>query len=169
MSNVNAEVSSSRTDANVDVATTNTEADKDQQGARKRTKSMDNDDVEEVIRKRCILMLLKCLGESEKAEVVAKKVELAVYEEFGDANDHRYRSRVRSRISNLTRNPAIAQQLIDGTICPEKFAKMTAEELATPQLKKLREHLSEDTMEEHMMGENEKVGIGNIKKSDNAI
>lgn len=39
-----------------------------------------------------------------------------------------------------------------------QFARMTAEELATPQLKELREHLSEGMMEEHMMGEKETVG-----------
>lgn len=50
-----------------------------------------------------------------------------------------------------------------------QFARMTAEELATPQLRELREHLSEGTMVEHMMGEKEAVGGENIIKSDNAI
>lgn len=48
------------------------------------------------------------------------KVEEAVYNEFEDANDHRYRSRIRSRVSNLNRNPAIGYQLINGKIKPER-------------------------------------------------
>lgn len=133
------------------------------------TKGSDNNDDEEVIREKCIAMLLKCMGSSKKAEEIAKKVELAIFNEIGDANDHKYRSRVRSRVANLTRNPAIGKQILDGVISPEKFARMTAEELATPQLRELREHLSEGTMVEHMMGEKEAVGGENIIKSDNAI
>lgn len=48
------------------------------------------------------------------------KVELAIFNEIGDANDHKYRSRVRSRVANLTRNPAIGKQILDGVISPEK-------------------------------------------------
>ncbi|VDK46466.1 unnamed protein product [Anisakis simplex] len=121
------------------------------------------------MRERCIAMLLKCLGEGEKAEQTAKNIELAIHEEIGDANDHRYRSRVRSRVANLTRNKAIAKELVNDRLCPRKFAKMSAEELATPQMKELRDHLCEDTMEEHMMGEKEKVGFDNIKKNDTAV
>uniref|UniRef100_A0A915B8Z3 TFIIS central domain-containing protein n=2 Tax=Parascaris univalens TaxID=6257 RepID=A0A915B8Z3_PARUN len=139
------------------------------QSPRVNIKGSDNNDDEEVIREKCIAMLLKCMGSGEKAEEIAKKVELAIFNEIGDANDHRYRSRVRSRVANLTRNPAIGKQIRDGVISPEKFARMTAEELATPQLRELREHLSEGTMDEHMMGEKETVGSENSFRNDNGF
>lgn len=131
----------------------------------------DNDGNAAEIRDKSIALLAKYLeGEgSERALKLAEEVEKTIFEEFGSANDHRYRSRIRSRISNLSRNPKITQLLLQGSLCPEKFAKMSPEELATPELRELRDKLAGEAMDEHMLPELEVPRDDNFKKSENAV
>ncbi|MFH4981700.1 hypothetical protein AB6A40_008409 [Gnathostoma spinigerum] len=136
---------------------------------RRRTRSMDNNDDETNIREKSVALIKKSLGDDEKAGDVATAIEKAVYDEIEDANDHRYRSRIRSRVSNIMHNIALKEQLLAGTITPPKFAKMTADELASPKLKEWRGKLKVEALEEHMLPEKEVVGLDNTRKIKETI
>uniref|UniRef100_A0A0N5ADZ9 TFIIS central domain-containing protein n=1 Tax=Syphacia muris TaxID=451379 RepID=A0A0N5ADZ9_9BILA len=134
----------------------------------KRRKSNDNNDDETEVREKSIAMIEKAIRSNEAVHKLANTIEEAIYSEFHDANDHRYRSRVRSRVSNLNRNPAICSQLLFGKIKPDQFARMTADELATREMKEFREEM-ESSIDEHLLPEHEVVGTENCKKSENAV
>ena len=55
----------------------------------------------------------------------------------------KYRSAIRSRVFNLrdVKNPELGDDVIHGAILAEDFAKMTSEEMASKDMKRLREDL----------------------------
>ncbi|OXB56288.1 hypothetical protein ASZ78_015620 [Callipepla squamata] len=61
--------------------------------------------------------------------------------------------RVRSRIANLkdAKNPNLRKNVLCGNIPPDKFAKMTAEEMASDELKEMRKNLTKEAIREHQM------------------
>uniref|UniRef100_A0A8D0BC80 Transcription elongation factor A3 n=1 Tax=Salvator merianae TaxID=96440 RepID=A0A8D0BC80_SALMN len=65
----------------------------------------------------------------------------------------KYRNRVRSRISNLKdpKNPGLRQNVLSGGIPPGLIAKMTAEEMASDELKELRNAMTQEAIREHQM------------------
>ena len=58
----------------------------------------------------------------------------------------KYRSAIRSRVFNLrdSKNPELGDDVVDGSIRPEAFALMTAEEMASKDMKRLREQLQQE-------------------------
>ncbi|KAM9319537.1 transcription elongation factor A protein 2-like [Gastrophryne carolinensis] len=69
------------------------------------------------------------------------------------ATDMKYRNRIRSRISNLKdpKNPNLRRNVLCGTVSAEKIATMTAEEMASDELKELRNTLTQEAIREHQM------------------
>uniref|UniRef100_A0A8D2QBK7 Transcription elongation factor n=1 Tax=Zonotrichia albicollis TaxID=44394 RepID=A0A8D2QBK7_ZONAL len=67
--------------------------------------------------------------------------------------DMKYRNRVRSRISNLKdpKNPGLRRNVLCGAIEPSLIARMTAEEMASDELKKLRNAMTQEAIREHQM------------------
>ncbi|NWU94130.1 TCEA1 protein, partial [Upupa epops] len=67
--------------------------------------------------------------------------------------DMKYKNRVRSRIANLkdAKNPNLRKNVLCGNIPPDKFAKMTAEEMASDELKEMRKNLTKEAIREHQM------------------
>ncbi|KAF7246234.1 Transcription elongation factor A protein 1 [Varanus komodoensis] len=67
--------------------------------------------------------------------------------------DMKYKNRVRSRIANLkdTKNPNLRKNVLCGNILPDRFAKMTAEEMASDELKEMRKNLTKEAIREHQM------------------
>ncbi|KAJ0058925.1 hypothetical protein NL108_001168, partial [Boleophthalmus pectinirostris] len=67
--------------------------------------------------------------------------------------DMKYKNRVRSRISNLKdmKNPNLRRTVLCGSITPERMAKMTSEEMASDELKKMRENLTKEAVRDHQM------------------
>ncbi|KAH0631243.1 hypothetical protein JD844_005494 [Phrynosoma platyrhinos] len=65
----------------------------------------------------------------------------------------KYRNRVRSRISNLKdpKNPSLRRNVLCGAISPSLIAKMTAEEMASDELKELRNAMTQEAIREHQM------------------
>lgn len=53
----------------------------------------------------------------------------------------RYKNRVRSRVANLkdVKNPALRSNYVSGALPASKLAKMTPEEMASDEMKKVRE------------------------------
>ncbi|NXW07143.1 TCEA3 protein, partial [Fregetta grallaria] len=67
--------------------------------------------------------------------------------------DMKYRNRVRSRISNLKdpKNPSLRRNVLCGAILPSLIARMTAEEMASDELKELRNAMTQEAIREHQM------------------
>ncbi|ELK26173.1 Transcription elongation factor A protein 1 [Myotis davidii] len=67
--------------------------------------------------------------------------------------DMKYKNRVRSRISNLkdAKNPNLRKNVLCGNISPDLFARMTAEEMASDELKEMRKNLTKEAIREHQM------------------
>ncbi|NWR65934.1 TCEA3 protein, partial [Bucorvus abyssinicus] len=69
------------------------------------------------------------------------------------STDMKYRNRVRSRISNLKdpKNPGLRRNVLCGAIGPSLIARMTAEEMASDELKQLRNAMTQEAIREHQM------------------
>uniref|UniRef100_A0A8C3SNI3 Transcription elongation factor n=1 Tax=Chelydra serpentina TaxID=8475 RepID=A0A8C3SNI3_CHESE len=69
------------------------------------------------------------------------------------STDMKYRNRVRSRISNLKdpKNPNLRRDVLNGAISPSLIARMTAEEMASDELKELRNAMTLEAIREHQM------------------
>ncbi|NXV48579.1 TCEA3 protein, partial [Uria aalge] len=98
------------------------------------------------VRDKCIEMLTAALrmdGEWGRG----------VLELGGGSTDMKYRNRVRSRISNLKdpKNPGLRRNVLCGAIPPSLIARMTAEEMASDELKKLRNAMTQEAIREHQM------------------
>ncbi|KAJ6662098.1 hypothetical protein lerEdw1_012563 [Lerista edwardsae] len=78
--------------------------------------------------------------------------ESPIYQELKNT-DTKYKNRVRSRIANLkdTKNPNLRKNVLCGNISPDRFAKMTAEEMASDELKEMRKNLTKEAIREHQM------------------
>lgn len=89
-------------------------------------------------------------------EHLAAQIEERIFQEF-KSTDMKYKTRLRSRISNLKdqKNPELRRNVLCGNISPERIASMTAEEMASAELKQIREALTKESIREHQLS---KVG-----------
>lgn len=85
-------------------------------------------------------------------EILAGRIEECIYQEF-KGTDMKYKNRLRSRVSNLgdVKNPYLRFNVLRGDISPEKIAKMTADEMASDELKKEREKFTKEAINDHQM------------------
>lgn len=85
-------------------------------------------------------------------EELGAQIEEAVFQEFKNT-DAKYKNRVRSRIANLkdAKNPNLRRNVLCGNIAPDVFARMTAEEMASDELKEMRKNLTKEAIREHQM------------------
>lgn len=74
-------------------------------------------------------------------------MEEEIYREFRNT-DMRYKNRVRSRFSNLKdpKNPSLRNNYVSGAITAAKLAKMTPEEMANDEMRKLRERFVKEAI-----------------------
>lgn len=85
-------------------------------------------------------------------EDVARKVEEFIYKEFKDTNP-KYKTRIRSRVANLNdkKNPDLKLNVLRGSIRSEKIAVMTADEMASTEMKELRQKFTKEAINDHQM------------------
>uniref|UniRef100_A0A2D4H0R1 Transcription elongation factor n=1 Tax=Micrurus corallinus TaxID=54390 RepID=A0A2D4H0R1_MICCO len=85
-------------------------------------------------------------------EELGSQIEEAIFQELKNT-DMKYKNRVRSRIANLkdTKNPNLRKNVLCGNISPDRFAKMSAEEMASDELKEMRKNLTKEAIREHQM------------------
>lgn len=88
-------------------------------------------------------LFLYCVGIPEgcaSAEELAEELEDCIFAEFKNT-DMRYKNRIRSRVANLKdlKNPALRSNYVSGALAASKLAKMTPEEMASDEMRKLRE------------------------------
>uniref|UniRef100_A0A4W5RAL4 Transcription elongation factor A (SII), 3 n=1 Tax=Hucho hucho TaxID=62062 RepID=A0A4W5RAL4_9TELE len=113
----------------------------------------------ETIRDKCIEMLAAALRTDDNfkefgtnCDSMAAEIEDHIYTEMG-ATDMKYKNRVRSRISNLKdpKNPGLRRNVLAGGIELRRFAIMSAEEMASDELKQLRNNLTKEAIREHQL------------------
>ncbi|XP_055759670.1 transcription elongation factor A protein 3-like isoform X6 [Salvelinus fontinalis] len=113
----------------------------------------------ETIRDKCIEMLAAALRTDDNfkefgtnCDSMAAEIEDHIYKETG-ATDMKYKNRVRSRISNLkdSKNPGLRRNVLAGGIELRRFAIMSAEEMASDELKQLRNNLTKEAIREHQL------------------
>ncbi|XP_043921447.1 transcription elongation factor A protein 1 [Protopterus annectens] len=111
------------------------------------------------IRNKCREMLASALktGDDHIAigadcDELGAQIEEAVYQEFKNT-DMKYKNRVRSRIANLKdgKNPNLRRNVLCGNISPESLSRMSAEEMASDELKEMRKNLTKEAIREHQM------------------
>ncbi|KAK9979329.1 hypothetical protein ABG768_012763 [Culter alburnus] len=75
-----------------------------------------------------------------------------IFSEFKNT-DMKYKNRVRSRISNLkdAKNPNLRRNVLCGNVSPDRIAKMTAEEMASDELKEMRKNLTKEAIRDHQV------------------
>ncbi|NXL08412.1 TCEA3 protein, partial [Mesembrinibis cayennensis] len=111
------------------------------------------------VRDKCIEMLTAALRMDDdykefgvNCEKMASEIEDHILLGTWDT-DMKYRNRVRSRISNLKdpKNPSLRRNVLCGAIPPSLIARMTAEEMASDELKELRNAMTQEAIREHQM------------------
>nr|XP_046256241.1 transcription elongation factor A protein 3 isoform X8 [Scatophagus argus] len=111
------------------------------------------------VRDKCIEMLAAALRTDNdykdfgtNCESMAVEIEDHIYQEI-KATDMKYKNRVRSRISNLKdpKNPGLRRNVLAGSIKLSRIASMSAEEMASDELKQLRNVLTQEAIREHQM------------------
>ncbi|KFP73833.1 Transcription elongation factor A protein 3, partial [Acanthisitta chloris] len=92
------------------------------------------------------ILEMGCLGQVQGGETPH------IFQEL-KSTDMKYRNRVRSRISNLKdpKNPGLRRNVLCGAIEPSLIARMTAEEMASDELKQLRNAMTQEAIREHQM------------------
>ncbi|KAA0719290.1 Transcription elongation factor A protein 1 [Triplophysa tibetana] len=83
---------------------------------------------------------------------LGSQIEECIFVELKNT-DMKYKNRVRSRISNLkdTKNPNLRKNVLCGNVSPERIAKMTAEEMASDELKEMRKNLTKEAIRDHQV------------------
>uniref|UniRef100_A0A672ZN27 Transcription elongation factor A (SII), 3 n=1 Tax=Sphaeramia orbicularis TaxID=375764 RepID=A0A672ZN27_9TELE len=111
------------------------------------------------VRDKCIEMIAAALRTDNdykefgaNCDSMAAEMEDYIYQEI-KATDMKYKNRVRSRISNLKdpKNPGLRKNVLAGNIELSRMASMTAEEMASDELKQLRNVLTQEAIREHQM------------------
>ncbi|GBM65536.1 Transcription elongation factor A protein 2 [Araneus ventricosus] len=85
----------------------------------------------------------------------------------------KYKNRVRSRVANLkdTKNPELRINVLKGIILPDKIAVMTADEMASEEMKGLRQKFTKEAINDHQMAvtggtKTDLLKCGKCKKSN---
>lgn len=111
------------------------------------------------VRDKCIEMISAALRTDNdykdfgaNCDGMAVEIEHHIYQET-KATDMKYKNRVRSRISNLKdpKNPGLRRNVLAGSIDLHRIATMSAEEMASDELKQLRNVLTQEAIREHQM------------------
>uniref|UniRef100_A0A3B4CIW7 Transcription elongation factor n=1 Tax=Pygocentrus nattereri TaxID=42514 RepID=A0A3B4CIW7_PYGNA len=116
------------------------------------------------VRNKCRELLVSALQTDDDfktigadCEALAAEIEDYILLFLLETTDMKYKTRLRSRISNLKdqKNPDLRRNVLCGNISPERIATMTAEEMASAELKEMRKALTKESIREHQLS---KVG-----------
>ncbi|XP_056279291.1 transcription elongation factor A protein 2 [Pseudoliparis swirei] len=111
------------------------------------------------VRNKCRELLVAALQTDDDhktigvhCENLAAQIEEEIFQEF-KTTDIKYKTRLRSRISNLKdqKNPDLRRNVLCGNISAQRIASMTAEEMASAELKLMRESLTKESIREHQL------------------
>nr|XP_061802214.1 transcription elongation factor A protein 2-like [Nerophis lumbriciformis] len=111
------------------------------------------------VRNKCRELLVGALQTADDyktfgvdCSLLAAQIEEQIFEDF-KSTDIKYKARLRSRISNLKdqKNPDLRRNVLSGNISTRRIASMTSEEMASEELKKIRETLTQESIREHQL------------------
>uniref|UniRef100_A0A8D0GSY6 Transcription elongation factor A3 n=1 Tax=Sphenodon punctatus TaxID=8508 RepID=A0A8D0GSY6_SPHPU len=110
----------------------------------------------DLVRDKCVEMIsaaLKMDDDYKEFGVDCDKMAAEIEDHILWSTDMKYRNRVRSRISNLKdpKNPNLRRNVLCGGISASLIARMTAEEMASDELKELRNAMTLEAIREHQM------------------
>lgn len=117
----------------------------------------------DAVRLKCREMLANSLrvdGEPPEGcqtpEELAEELEEAIYAEFKNT-DMKYKNRVRSRVANLKdpKNPSLRGNFVSGAITAQRLAKMTPEEMASDEMKNLRDRFVKEAINDAQLATNQ--------------
>ncbi|XP_074139623.1 transcription elongation factor A protein 1-like [Sminthopsis crassicaudata] len=85
-------------------------------------------------------------------EELGAQIEEAAYQELRN-RDMKYQNRLRRRTANLkdAKKPNLRKNVLCGNIPPDSFARMTAVEMASEELKEMRRNLTKEAIRIHQM------------------
>ncbi|XP_052216506.1 transcription elongation factor A protein 1-like isoform X2 [Dreissena polymorpha] len=83
---------------------------------------------------------------------LAAAIEDNIFQEFKNT-EIKYKNRVRSRLANLkdVKNPDLRANVLCGLIPADRISKMTAEEMASSEMKNLRAKYTKEAIDDHQM------------------
>jgi len=122
------------------------------------SKPKPNGEIDE-IRGKTVKMLINALriGElpdgTHDPEGLAIRIEERIFEQFSSNTGDKYRAAVRSRVFNLRdkKNQALRENVLTGVVSPEKFALMTTDEMASDEMRTVRERFTKESILDHQM------------------
>lgn len=107
------------------------------------------------IRVKCVEMLYGALATASEVagKIILSKadaIETSVFKDHGDTVDTKYKTRIRSLVSNLKDrgNSELRKSLLSGSLPPSQFSKMTPEEMMSNDLKKKVEEAIKASIQE---------------------
>ncbi|VDP45665.1 unnamed protein product [Heligmosomoides polygyrus] len=117
-------------------------------------KHLENDEV----RLKSAQMILNALRHTDlpdgtlDPEEIAVRVEEKLFSVHKGTGD-KYKAALRSRVFNLRdkKNPALRENVLTGVVKPEKFAVMTSEEMASDEVREMRDKFNKAAILEHQM------------------
>ncbi|XP_061123270.1 transcription elongation factor A N-terminal and central domain-containing protein-like isoform X1 [Syngnathus typhle] len=112
------------------------------------------DDATAALRSKCVELLISALrpDHSDQATELAAQVERHIHR-IHARNQLKYKACVRSKVANLKnpKNSHLHMGLMSGSLTPEGLARMSAEEMACAQLRRLREEYSSGGVSERQL------------------
>jgi transcription elongation factor S-II len=132
----------------------------------KRTWKADGVDINTLgnrVRESCMGLMYDglCLGSTESPKAVLSKataVEAAAYDYLGPETKEEYRQKMRSLFQNLKNksNPGLRVRVISGEITPDKFVRMTSDELRSEEQREKDKKLQKQNMDNAMVPQQER-------------
>nr|KMM64188.1 transcription elongation factor S-II [Coccidioides posadasii RMSCC 3488] len=114
-------------------------------------------------RDSCIGLLYDglCLNSTESPRTVLQKsieVEAAAYSVFGPETKEQYRTKIRSLYQNLRNksNPALRVRVLSNEIAPDKFVRMTHDELKSDERREEDRKIEKENMDKAMVAKAER-------------
>lgn len=110
----------------------------------------------EDLRIKCTELLCQALADpsqcQDKVQEYGKELEESIYVLY-PGNEKKYRSCIRSKISNLKnpKNMHLKKLIYSGTLPPKIFAEMTTMEMASEELRDLRASYTQEGVQEHQL------------------
>jgi len=120
------------------------------------------------VRQKCREMIENSLTSNESSEVdcvqLAAQIEEEIFVEFKDSGT-KYKNRVKSRVMNLRdkSNPALKQNILCGSITPRRFAVMKPDEMASEEMKKMRNEITQQAIKDHQLAVTGGTGTDQFK------
>ncbi|KAK2856962.1 hypothetical protein Q5P01_005697 [Channa striata] len=108
------------------------------------------------VRSKCVQLLCAALRteapDQNQAAELARDIEQHIHE-LHSSSQLRYKACVRSKVANLrnTKNAHLRQGLLSGSLSPDTFARMSAEEMASAELRQLREQYTSQGVSERQL------------------